>query len=367
MLVPNKRIYEPISMRNKMIEEDLAKIIEDSNLPWSDFENKTVLITGANGFLPAYMIETLLFLNERRNINKTRVLGLVRNRERASLRFKHYQNRSDFEMIVQDVCDPLSIQKKKDIHYIIHAASQASPKYYGKDPVGTILPNVLGTYNLLNLAKDKKVKDFLFFSSSEIYGQVDSSKMPIKEDTCGFIDPMDVRSCYAESKRMGETMCVSWFHLYGVPVKIIRPFHTYGPGMRLDDGRVYADFINDIVNNRDIVMKSDGSAIRAFCYVADAVAGFFTVLLKGKIGHAYNISNDRCEISILDLANKIISLFPEKKLKTKRLNSVGDKNYLQSKVSRTSPDISKVRNLGWYPDVSIAQGFKRTIRSFLCE
>ena len=229
------------------------------------------------------------------------------------------------------------------------------------------MPNVIGTHNLLNLAKDKKVKGFLFFSSSEIYGQVDSSKMPIKEDTYGLIDPMDTRSCYAESKRMGETMCVSWFHQHGVPVKIIRPFHTYGPGMRLDDGRVYADFISDIVNNRDIVMKSDGSAIRAFCYVADAVTGFFTVLLKGEVGHAYNISNDRCGISILDLANKLISLFPEKKLKIKSLKSVGNKNYLQSKVSRTSPDISKVRNLGWYPDVSIEQGFKRTIRSFLCE
>ena len=267
-------------MRNKIIEEDLLRIIKGSDLPWSDFENKTVLITGANGFLPAYMVETLLFLNERKNTNKTRVIGLVRNRERASSRFIHYQNRSDFELVIQDVCDPLPFRKRDKINYIVHAASQASPKYYGKDPVGTILPNIIGTHNLLNLAKDKKVKGFLFFSSSEVYGQVDSSKMPIKEDTCGFIDPMDARSCYAESKRMGETMCVSWFHQYDVPSKIIRPFHTYGPGMRLDDGRVYADFINDIVNNRDIVMKSDGSAIRAFCYVADAVTGFFTVLLN---------------------------------------------------------------------------------------
>ncbi len=106
-------------------------------------------------------------------------------------------------------------------------------------------------------------------------------------------------------------MCVSWLSQYGVPAKIVRPFHTYGPGMRLDDGRVYADFVSDIINKRNIHMKSDGSAIRAFCYLADATAGFFTVMLNGNNGEAYNIGNNQCEISILELANKLVALFPE--------------------------------------------------------
>ena len=160
-------------------------------------------------------------------------------------------------LLVQDVCEPVALDEP--IHFIVHAASQASPKYYGTDPVGTLSANVLGTYHLLNLAATHRVEAFLFFSSGEVYGQVAPERIPIRETDYGYLDPTDVRSCYGESKRMGETMCVAWAHQFGVPAKIVRPFHTYGPGMRLDDGRVFADFVADIVHDRDIVLKSDGA------------------------------------------------------------------------------------------------------------
>lgn len=347
-------------MCNKVVTEDLEYII-NSNLPWEYFEGKTVLISGANGFLPAYMVETLLYLNEKKFKNKIKVIGIVRNKKKALRRFSKYKNRNDLQLIVQDVCKPVLIEGA--IGYIIHAASQASPKYYGKDPVGTLSPNVFGTYNLLELAREKKVKSFLFFSSGEVYGQVSDKDIPIKEDIYGYVDPADVRSCYAESKRMGETMCVCWFHQYGVPTKIIRPFHTYGPGMRLDDGRVFADFVSDIVHNRNIVMKSDGSAIRAFCYIPDATVGFFTVLLKGKNGEAYNVGDNRGEISILNLANLLVGLFPEKKLRVEK-KEITEEGYIRSKITRNSPDISKIAELGWVPKHSLEQGFIRTVRSF---
>ena len=346
-----------LPLRNQVIEEDLQGII-NANLTWADFEDQTVLVSGANGFLPAYMVEALLYLNEQRKARHTKVIGMVRNRDNAQSRFAAYQQRDDLQLIVQDVCAPLAIDERID--YIIHAASQASPKYFGQDPVGTLSANVLGTHNLLNLAKDKQVKSFLFFSSGEIYGQVDPSQIPIKEDSFGYVDPTKVRSCYAESKRMGETMCIAWACQYNVPAKIVRPFHTYGPGMKLDDGRVFADFVADVVNNRDIVMKSDGSALRPFCYLADATLGFFTVLLKGEIGQAYNIGNDKGEISILDLANLLVTLFPEKGLKVVRQNS----GFLKSPISRNCPDISKVRALGWQPQTPVRDGFERTVRSF---
>ena len=136
--------------------------------------------------------------------------------------------------------------------------------------------------------------------------------MPTRETEYGYLDPATVRACYGESKRMGETLCVAYHAQYGVPAKIVRPFHTYGPGMDLSDGRVFADFVADLVARRDLVMKSDGRAQRAFCYLADATVGFFTVLLRGEAGAAYNVGNPDAEVSILELARTLANLFPER-------------------------------------------------------
>jgi len=341
-------------MRNPIVEKDLKNIIS-SDLPWNRLEGKTVLISGAGGFLAAYMVKTLLILN-------CNVIGVVRNKEKAMAQFSDIADSGRLKLLVQDVCQPISIDGRID--YIIHAASQASPRYYGKDPVGTLSANVLGTDNLLRLARKKEVEGFLFFSSGEVYGEVDSNHTPVKEEYCGVVDTLDVRSCYAESKRIGENMCISWFHQYGVPARIARPFHTYGPGMYLDDGRVYADFICDIVNNRNIAMKSNGAASRAFCYLADATSGFFTVLLRGNSGEAYNVGNDKGEISIRKLADLLVGLFPEKKLSVKEQLQSDELGYLKSKLTRNCPDISKIGLLGWSPKTSIEEGFIRTIKSF---
>ena len=345
---------------NKIILEDLNQIT-DAPIDWGRFNDKTILISGANGFLPAYMVETLLFLNHKGLISGVKIIGLVRNIDKAKTRFKHYLNDDNLEFIVQDVCEPVKIDKKID--FVIHAASQASPKYYGLDPVGTLIANTLGTINLLKLAQTNSVESFLYFSSGEVYGTLDETKIPTKENDFGYLDPTNVRSCYAESKRMGETICVSWLHQHNVPIKIVRPFHTYGPGMALDDGRVYADFVSDIVNNRNIVLKSDGSAKRAFCYLSDATIAFFLVLLKGEIGEAYNVGNQECEISVYDLAHKLVHLFPEKKLKviTHEEQNTG---YIKSNVSRICPDLTKINSLGWTPQINMDLGFCRTILSY---
>jgi len=350
--------------RNIIVEQDL-KFIINSPLNWDALEGKIVLISGANGFLPAYMVETILFLNENKFTIPAKVIGLVRNKEKAKKRFIFYAERKDLELIEADVNEPFEYQSP--INFIIHAASQASPKYYGIDPVGTLLPNTIGTNNLLRLALKNPIESFLFFSSGEVYGELDDSHIPTKEDDYGFLNPTIVRSCYGESKRMGETMCVSYHHQFNVPVKIVRPFHTYGPGMQLDDGRVFADFVGDIVNNRDIIIKSDGSAIRAFCYLADAIIGFFTVLLKGENGEAYNVGNPMGTSNIKELANTLINLFPGKKIKVIETYKSTDNNYLKSTINRNCPNISKIKNLGWNPYYSVSEGFKRTIESYTIE
>jgi len=346
---------------NSVIREDL-ELITGSKLPWQALEGKTVLISGASGFLPAYLVHTLLYLNDNKFKRKAKVIAIARNKNRATERFAEYLKRKDFKLIIQDICSPLSLSGKVD--YIMHAASQASPKYYGSDPVGTLLPNVIGTRNLLELARKHGSKGFLFFSGGEVYGLVDKGQVPTKETDYGPLDPMNVRSCYGESKRMGENMCACWHYQYGVPTKVIRLFHTYGPGMRLDDGRVFSDFVSDIVHKKNIVMESDGSATRSFCYLADAVIGMFLVLLKGKSGDAYNLGNDSCETSIRGLADTLVKLYPALGLKVVKKKSIHPKGYIRSSVSRSCPDISKIASLGWKPRIQIREGFKRTIRSY---
>jgi len=352
-----------LTRRNPVIEADLDWITS-VGLPWEVLSGKTVLISGANGFLPTYLVETVLRLNERQNRgNPSTVIALVRNEERARARFAIHEGRQDLKFFVQDVCQPVAV--REDVHFIIHAASQASPKYYSVDPVGTLSANVLGTFHLLNLAKDKRAESFLFFSSGEVYGQLDSSQIPTQETTYGQVDPTDLRSCYAESKRLGETMCVAWAHQHNVPARIVRPFHTYGPGMQFDDGRVFADFVADVVHHRNIVMKSDGSARRAFCYLADATVGFFTVLFKGEVGQAYNVGNDRGELSILELARLLVTLHPGRQLEVILDEAAKPPDYMKSPIARNCPDISKIRRLGWEPVIPVEEGFKRTIQSYL--
>lgn len=346
--------------RHPIIEHDM-EMIASQPLPWFELSGKVVLITGASGFLPAYMVELLLWLNENINAdNPTTIIGLVRNGKKAAERFAAHLNRRDLKLVVQDVCDPIQVDGPVD--YIIHAASQASPKYYGVDPVGTLSANVLGTWRMLELARLKNSRKFLFFSSGEVYGTV--SDQLTSENAYGYLEPLNVRSCYAESKRMAENMGACWHHQYGVPFVSVRPFHTYGPGMDLADGRVFADFVADIVAGRNIVMKSDGSAVRAFCYLADATSGFFTVLFKGIDGQAYNVGNSNGETSIIDLADLLVALFPERNLSVQKLDMLSGSNYLKSPVTRICPDISKVRSLGWEPETSVSQGFTKTIRSF---
>lgn len=347
-------------MKNQIIENDIA-LIANANLPWEHFAGKNILVTGANGFLPAYMVETLLYLNKTKNL-EIKIMALVKNQGKAKTRFCSYLERKDLHLIVQDVCAPLVTGK---VDYIIHAASLASPKHYGSNPVETLLPNVIGTYNLLELARQKDVEGFLFFSTGEVYGENFKAAAGTKEDDYGYLNPINVRSCYAESKRMGENMCISWHHQHGVPAKIVRPFHTYGPGMDLNDGRVFADFVADIVHNRDIVMKSDGAAVRSFCYLSDATIGFFSVLLNGENAQAYNISNPDCKLTILELANKLTSLFPDRSLKVIIHPYNENPGYIQSKILVNFPDITKASRLGWKPTISIQEGFTKTIKSFL--
>lgn len=345
-------------MTNLIIKEDL-KFITDENIPWQDFNNKSVLITGASGMIPAYMVKTLMCLNQKGyNI---KIYALVRNKQYAEEIFEEYLNSKNFELIVQDVTTPIEIEG--DLDYIIHGASKASAKYFKQDPTDIIKSNVFGTYNCLELARKKNVKGFLLISSGAVYGEVEPEKIPLKEDDYGYLNPLETSSCYGESKRISENMCACWHYQYGIPTKIVRPYHVYGPGIKLDDGRIFADFTKNVLNGEDIVLTSDGTVSRSFCYLSDATRAFFTVLLKGKSCEAYNVGDTDCEISMKDLANMVVSLFPEKNLKV--MTKQDNESYLRiTTPSRGCANTDKIKSLGWEPQIGIEAGFKRMINSF---
>lgn len=337
-------------MNLKILNEDLSQIL-GADLPWSQLSGQRVLVTGAAGFFPAYLVDTLL------QLGSVQVDALVRSEAKARKRFEHRLGDPNLSFIIQDVVTPITSKTKYDL--IVHAASPASPKFYATDPVGVLKPNVIGTELLLQRAVQDGAR-FLYFSSSEVYGAVQSKR--IKESDMGLLDPFTLRSCYAESKRMGETLCFTYSHQHKVPVFVVRPFHTYGPGMDLADGRVFADFVRNILDNQSIALNSDGSAVRAYCYLADAVNGLMHILLKGEAGKAYNLGNESAAISVLELAETLVGLYPEKKLTASRKDPG---QYMPSAVSELVPDTSRLRSLGWEPRIDVQTGFKRTVESYL--
>lgn len=344
----------------RIVSQDIEEIVAD-DLPWEQFSGSVVVVTGASGFMGSYLVRILLSLYALNKVkNPVRVIGVVRNVGKSQQRFADILDLDNFTLCECNLSDPGDLDLKAD--WFIHAASQASPKYYNSDPVGTLAPNVIGTHHLLKLAKSSKAKGLIFFSSSEVYGDV-GIKSRLSETDYGLVDPMMIRSSYAESKRMGENMCISWMHQHGVPIKIVRPFHTYGPGLDLADGRVFSDFIADVVAGRDIQMASDGQARRAFCYIADAMRGIFRVILLGEAGQAYNVANPQADLSILELANLMVKIFPEKNLRVQRKTSL-DSAYMPSKYNNLLPDISKIKLLSWNPVVLPEDGFKRMATSY---
>lgn len=351
-------------MMTSIIDSDIDEILKTQYISWDRFANKTVLLTGANGMLPSYMGLTLLKLNKTKQIN-VRVVALVRNLEKAKKVYSNYVDDDHLRFIVQDVSTPITLDGKCD--FIIHAASQASPKYYGVDPVGTLNANILGLHYLLELARKKNTESFLFFSSGGVYGQVKTSEMPMSESVSGYLDCRSIRNCYFESKRMGENMCASYAYQYGVNAKSVRVFHTYGPTMNINDGRAFSDFCKSIKEGKNIVLHSDGSARRTFCYVTDAVKAYFLVLLNGEKGTSYNVGNSNQELSVQELANMLVELYPNKHLKVAMeiLEKSITYSSMKSPVVRTVPDTSLIEKMGWKPSVSAKEGFRRTIDSLM--
>jgi len=325
-------------------------------------EGGTVVVTGAAGLVASYLVEALLFRNAHHDGPRIRVVAAVRDPDGARERFALYAGRPDIDIVHHDARGPFSYRGTVD--YVVHAAGNATPSSFGLDPVGTYAPNVIGTHHLLERAKADCPRGVLFLSSGAVHGALPPHSPSPGEDVYGVVDPLDARASYAESKRMGETICRSWWTQFGVPTRIARLSHTYGPGLRRTDERSFAQFVFCAVDGRDITLNSDGSAIRPFCYLADATAALLLVLLSGKAGEAYIVGNPDASCSIRQLAELVAAMAP-RAITVRQSAKLPSPSYLPNRDPAHSLDISKIRELGWRPTTTLHDGFKRTIETYL--
>ena len=347
---------------SRIINEDICEIIEycKPDLLCKQLRDKTILITGASGMIGSYFVYLFLKLNEMYNTN-IKIKALVKNKEKFDSRIES----SNLELIVQDVTEKINIEGNVD--YIIHAASPASPKIMKEHPVETNFANTIGTANTLKLALEKNANGFLFISSREIYGEPSEGQEEFTEDgPLGQVNPLIPRNGYAEGKKAAENMCVSFKEQYGLNTKIVRLAHTYGPGMSIYDGRVQADFLNNVLNNENIVLKSDGSSIRTYTYIADAIKAMILVLLKSD-DIVYNIADENSKVSIKQLAEILLNIKKEKKLKL-IFDIAKEENKGCSTFKNGILSTRKIRKeLGWNPKYGIQEGFERTIEHLEAE
>lgn len=350
----------PEPSENSVILSDLNNIV--SNFPfWDFFYNQKVLVTGGNGLIASYLVRSLLYANYILSLN-LQVTCLIRSRNSDLFRLNPWIEDPSLHLVYGEV-ESYPLQSLQEQSIIVHAASGASPKLYKTDPIGIILPNTVGTSILCKQASKWRSKRFLFFSTGEVYG-INHNPFFSEEDY-GFINPTESRSCYAESKRCGESICVAYSNQLDLHATIARIFHTYGPQMKLDDGRVFADFIRDSLKGDQITLTSRGESLRCFCYLADATIGFLYLIVKGSPANAFNLANPAAEISIRDLALLISNLSDPPLRVVFDSTKLSQSNYLPSQVPRSLPSINKINSIGWSPTTSLQDGFSRTRSSYL--
>jgi UDP-glucuronate decarboxylase len=343
-------------MKNNVLIEDFEKIEIQLKGLTKYLEKKRFLIVGGTGFIGTYLSEFLNYINSKNNLKMevnviTRKNNILRTRMNDGIHFH-----------IHDIRYPIT-ENLNNFDFIFHLASKASPKNYQSNKIDTIESNLLGIKNLLDYSKGTLNNKFLYLSSSEVYGDNIENPKPISETTFYGLDPLSPRSAYAESKRISETYIKSFSEENLINFNIIRPFHTFGPYIDLQDGRVFSDFIKSIIEKNKIFMNSNGSAKRSFCYISDAIFAYLLIAIKGVSGHAYNVANPQNYVSILELANLLKENIQHRRIEI--INKEDNKSKVEnSKVINSRPSIKKLQDLGWNPEVELLEGFNRTINFF---
>jgi dTDP-glucose 4,6-dehydratase/UDP-glucuronate decarboxylase len=350
-------------------EGDLAMIAERAGAELEQLAGKRLLITGGAGFLGHHFVQAALYWNRSAPGRDPIEVTVYDNYARGVPGWlAELGRRDDLNILKHDVREPLP-DDIEDFDYVVHAAGIASPTYYRRHPIETMDANIYGLRSLLEYAgrqseRGHPLDGFLFFSSSEIYGDPAPEAIPTPETYRGNVSCTGPRACYDESKRYGETLCVNFAREYGVPVSIARPFNNFGPGLKISDRRVIPDLMRDVLDGRDLELLSDGSATRTFCYATDAVTGYYKVLVRGRRGEPYNIGTEGPEITMRALADMIAGVARDViGYQGKVIHGVpAEADYLVDNPSRRCPDLTKARDeLGYNPAVTLREGLTRSL------
>ncbi len=343
--------------QSRIIQEDIRTIASELKDVAVQLSGKVIFISGGAGFLGRYLVTTLDYLNRNVLVHPCRIIvaDTFITGQRDSLPKSEH-----ITLLKHDVSKPLQIEGP--VNFILHAASIASPVFYNKFRVETIDAGVLGTKNLLELAREKNVESFLFFSSSEVYGNPDSEHIPTKEEYNGNVSCVGPRACYDEPKRLGETLCMTYADVYNLPVKIVRPFNIFGPGMRLDDGRVVSNFVVAALRGEKIPIYGDGFNTRTFCYIADAITAFYLILFSDQNREVFNVGSDEQEISMKHLADITIGLVQNDDAMVHLVEGANVMYHSKVDPQRRCPDLTKIRTkLGYKPRTTLVSGLRRFI------
>lgn len=345
------KVYE-----NKDYMEDVS-YIAGLDLPWEKLQDRCILISGATGLVGSCLVDVIMKRNES-GMN-CKVYALCRNEAKAKERFGYCASSLLFEFVPYDISTPLVRNDIGTVDYVLHLASNTHPLQYSTDPIGTITTNIFGTYNMLEFAKRHNAIRCAFTSSNEIYGENRGDVELFDEHYCGYIDSNTMRAGYPESKRCSEALCQAYIKQKNMDIVIPRPTRSYGPTMLMSDTKAISQFIKNGISGEDIVLKSAGTQYYSYTYVADAVTGILTVLLKGECGEAYNISDVKSDIMLKDLA-AIIARMVGTQVVFEIPDTVETAGY--SKATKARLDGSKVHGLGWKAKYDIESGMERTIR-----
>ena len=369
--MPSAEVLSPpatATPSRRVVEMDLEYMCEALQDEMAELAGKQLLITGGAGFLGYYLVQVVLYWARRSGAEPIRVTVLDSFLRGMPGWLEKLSANSPLQLLTHDITEPLPASLP-DADYIIHAASIASPTYYRRYPIETMDANVHGLRALLDHARARQMRQspiggLLFLSSSEIYGDPPAEHIPTPETYRGNVSCTGPRACYDEAKRYGETLCVNFAGHVGIPVTVARPFNNYGPGLKITDRRVLPDFAADVLAGRDIVLYSDGNPRRTFCYVADAVIGYYKVLVGGRPGEAYNIGVEEPEVSIRELAELVAGeardLFGYRGRVIQGRSS--ETSYLVDNPARRCPSIDKARTeLGYRPTISLREGVRRSL------
>lgn len=339
----------------RIIWEDIDRMFAERR-DLAALDNKTVLISGANSFLMSYFIYFILENNRRNHTNIT-IAALCRNEERARARFGRYWGDPYLNVLVQDVRQPVDWSGSVD--FCIHAASPAGIQSRQENPLDTFEINLFGAQRLLELAQKAKSEKFLLLSSVDVYGTCPEQRRR-KETDAGLLDWTYQRNAYSCGKRSAETLCGLYYAQCGLPCVTVRPFQVYGPGMSLTDGRLHGDFIGQLRETNQIVLKSDGSAVRSFLYIADAALALLDVLLLGEPGGVYNICDEAGECSVRELAELYTSQWG-KGAKVVFSCDQRETPEVKDALSVVTGDSGRLRALGWMNMTPLEEGIARTL------